>query len=1172
MKSIGGKNFLRSFILMAIVAIAATQLLIAQSTFGTILGTVKDANGNPAPGVQVKLLNTGTSASRVVYSDGNGNFAFNNIDVGTYSVTFSANGFQTSAVPEIALTARETQRVDTTMKLASQNQTVVVLDTMESASVITTDESNLAATKVGTELETLPVAIYSRAAGSTSPISTLTTEAGVQTDPGGNLIIAGTTPALLSTTLDGIASMAVEYSGPSNELFPSFNSIEEIRVSETNNNAEFSGVADITTISKAGTNKFHGGIYENLENTVFNAGNSITGNNPKIIMNDFGATLGGPLILPKYNGHDKTFFFFSFEGLRLPRETPTVLSVPSNDMRNGYLVDYLAGQGVSTIYNADGTVLDPTSVPINPISANILTYLYPTANYGAATDYQNNYRKNLPAPISDNQGDARFDHTISARQNIFARFSYKNRQITATPNMGCGFSFCQDAGGPLPGPYNEPEVDEGLTFAHNFVFSQNLLNEFRGGYNARHASINQNFSTTQLLTQLGLTVPQPDLQWAEAPFVAINGFMFPGNGNPTKFRSQIVQLLDNVTWMHGRHSFKFGADFKRLSDHDDNVYGNYRSGWYAFDGSSPVGGTIGDPFTEFLLGYPDYTYASTVNKQDMNGIGYGYAMYAQDDWKITPRLTLNLGLRYELHPPLVDSGHNTGYFLPSYTANTSGGQVNGAVVVEDSTPASYISSDLQAAVAPTPFLTASQAGLPGSLRYTYKKDFGPRIGFAWRPFGNDKNVIRGGWGKFFETPLGFSLVSGFGTEASYVSNYSQGYQPDGITPILSFQDSFNSAGSGGGAGTAGFYWAFPIHYIDPSVMQWNLTYERDMGHHIGLRVTYTGSHGSNLETIVDGNQVAPNSDGYYNVSSTLPPASGACLTYVNDGTTQDATTVAGHRPFPCWSVIETVTNLAESNYNGATVQISRRGSKNLTFDASYTFTRHLANDLGATPNNGLVGVTGGAAGGNYLSDKNHPGLDYGNVNFDHRHRFLATYMYSLPFGKGQRWANTNNVLNALVGNWQLAGVTVYQSGPFLTPYEQSTDPAGTNILTTVGQARADIVPHVSLYAAHKTVNQWLNPAAFAIPADSRGYFGTAGVGSVVGPGTQIWSMSLFKDFIVYHETKFGIGIAASNLFNHRNYLPPVMQVDAANFGAITALQTAEGAGPRNLEISAHLNF
>jgi hypothetical protein len=1146
-----------------LIAWAAAPLL-AQSTYGAILGAVHDSSGAVLAGAQVTLANTGTASTRNVVTDANGEYDFKNIDVGKYVLTFSAPGFEKESLPEIVLTARETRRMDATLKPGAETQTVVVVDDV--APVITTDVSSLAETKTGDELVDLPVAIFSRSSGSTSPISTLTTEAGVQTDDGGNLAVMGTTAALLSVTIDGIASVGVEYSGPVNEMFPSFNSIEEIRVSESNNNAEFSGVADITTISKAGTNHFHGGLFENHENTVLNSNNTFALSKPKIVMNDFGGTLGGPVIIPHlYAGGDKTFFFVSFEGLRLPRETPILTSVPSTDMRNGNLTDYLAGQGISTIFEPDGvTPINPAAVPVTPIAANLLKYLMPAPNYGPAGSYANNYQDNFPAPISANQGDVRVDDVIGDRQTMFARFSYKNRQVTTAPNTSCTYSYCQTAGSPLQGAYNTPEIDEGMTFAHNYVFTPRLLNEFRGGYNAQHTAETQSYSTTGLLAQTGITaITEPDTEWSEAPQVLINGFMATGAGNPGVQRGQIIQALDNVSWTVGRHNFKFGADFKRLTDHDDNVFGNYRDGWYVFDSSSTVGANIGDPYTAFLLGYPDYTEIGTVNKQTMDGLGYSYATYGQDDWHITQNLTLNLGLRYELHPPLKEVHYNTAFFLPDYSANIGGQTVHGAVVVPNAQAESFKSEQFVQAIAPTPILTAAQAGIPQALRYTDKNDWGPRLGFAWRPYGNDKTVVRGGWGRFIESPLGFSLVSGWAVHASYVGIYNQALKTDNKTPFLSFADPFNSA-AGSSTGTAGFYYAFPIHYKDPSVQQWNLTLEQDVTHNIGMRFSYTGSHGVNLETQEDLNQVPANTIGYSNTQSG-PAATGACI---SDG----GTLVYDHRPYPCWSVIDGVVNAAESNYNSGAVEVSRHSGKGITFDASYMFTRDLSDAGGATPNAFAI------SGGNFATDRFHPGIDYGNVSYDRKHRFLVTYLYELPFGQGRQWLSEGGALNRIVGDWQLAGVTVLQSGAYLTPFQQTVDAANTNILTTVGQSRPDQLKTASPYAPHRTTAQWLNPAAFPYlnlqnaAGIGIGRFGNAPVGGVVGPGTDNFSLSLTKDIALSEKSQFKIGIEAANVFNHRNYETPNMQVDAASFGSITALQTAEGAGPRSLELSGRITF
>lgn len=244
----GRARLLVLFLVLVLGLAISNTPVLAQSTFGSVIGTVSDSSGAVVKGASVTLVNVDTAVERKVATDNTGGYSFFNLDAGKYNLTVQAQGFQRLEFSNLDLQARETKRVDASLKIGAPTETVNVQG--ESAGVITTDESNLTVTRTGQELADLPVAIYSRSNGSTSPISTLTTQSGVQTDTSGNLIIAGTTPALLSVTLDGISGMNIEYAGPINELFPSFNSISEMKVSEVNNNAEFSGVSDITTTSR----------------------------------------------------------------------------------------------------------------------------------------------------------------------------------------------------------------------------------------------------------------------------------------------------------------------------------------------------------------------------------------------------------------------------------------------------------------------------------------------------------------------------------------------------------------------------------------------------------------------------------------------------------------------------------------------------------------------------------------------------------------------------------------------------------------------------------------------------------------------------------------------------------------------------------------------------------
>ncbi len=1119
-------------VIMALAILAgsgASVPAMGQSTFGSIIGTVKDPSGRVIEGAIVRLTNIGTATSQMARTDDQGSYAFVNLEPARYSVSVEAKGFVTQTFTDVMLQARQMVRVDAKLQVGSEATVVTVQET--AAGAISTDQSSIAETKTGQSLVDLPVAIYSRSTGSTSAYSTLTTQPGVQTDESNNLVIAGSTPALQSYTLDGISTMNVEYGGPTTELFPSFNSIAEIRVGESNNSAEYGGVTDITTISRSGTNAFHGGLFDNEENTSLNAGNPFTLSKPSIHMHNFGGYLGGPVLLPNvYDGHNRTFFFASYEGLRLPTQQPLLVSVPSMAMRRGNLCSYLNGQGVAQVYRPDGTPIPCNDVPIASTSANALNTLFPEPNFGPQGAYQNNYQENVSTPISSNQGDLRIDHYFTGSQNIFVRYSYKAMDSSMSP---------LSVGSPVLGTVSTPQTVSGLTAAYNWAIRPTLVNELRAGYSSSDNSTNFNANAATLVKDIGIQGLPNIPTFAAAPNFAINGFVSTGGGNASEQKNKTIEFIDNLSWTRQRHNMKFGVQFNRLRYQDGNVFGGSEVGAYTYDLSSPVGQTIGDPYTTFLLGYPDIVSLAQVSDPGMIGIGHSYTFYVQDEWKATDNLTINIGLRYELHPPLAAQNHNTAAFLPNYSSVVNGQVVNGAVVVPDQAGLALTEPGFAESISPTPILTAQEAGIPSTLRYTYKGDWGPRIGFAWRPLGNDRTVIRGGYGRFVAIPLGFSSYTGWAVSTSYFANYPNAYNSNG-QPELAFPSPFPS--NLFVPGLANFFDVFPLHYIDPTVQEWNLTVERNVGHDIGVRMTYMGNHGSHLDSQQDMNQVPPNTVGY--------------------------NAVASQRPYPLWGILDCVCNFAESNYNSFTADANKRFSSGLQFDVSYVFTRDLSNAQGGNPGS-IVGV-GGAMG----TDRFHPGIDYGNLSYDRRHRFLGTFIYDLPFGRGQRFKLGNRAADDLLGSWQLGGVLLFQSGPFLTPYEATTDPAGTGILNVLGATRTDINRSVSPYSSGNIggLPQWLNAAAFPIPGNNIGRFGNAPVGSVTGLGTRSVSLSLLKSFVLREGMQLQLGAEAANALNHRNYDIPNIQVDSGAFGSITGLQSAEGAGPRMVMLTGRFSF
>jgi Carboxypeptidase regulatory-like domain/TonB dependent receptor len=1117
-------NIRLAFSVAVVWVLASSGAIHAQSTFGTVLGTVKDPSGNLVSLAKVELRNKGTDAARSTLTNEAGSYQFSNVDVGTYVLIVEAPGFQKSEFTAFDLGARETKRLDADLKVSSQTTTVNVESS--GGAVIQTDTSSISETKTGRELVDLPVAIATRGTGSTSPISTLTAQPGVQTDATGGISVSGALPTQLSITIDGLSVVGARTDGPLTELFPSFNAIEEIRVGQTINPAEFGGVSDITTISKSGTNSYHGGAFENLQNSYMNAGNPFSHTTPPLKMNDFGFFLGGPVSIPKlYSGHDKTFFFGSYEGLQLPRSVLQVESVPGLAQRSGDLSAY---SGSLTGY--PGNVIPASR--ISPLSIKALQYLFPEPNYGAPGAISNNYLASFAEPIKSNQGDLRVDQSLTSKQQVYVRMTYKNRRVEATPT-----------GSAMLGPFSQPEIDYALTAAYNYVISPAVINELRGGFSGNHYATTYGVTASSIASELGLTnLPGAIPAGNAVPNFNITGLQPTGGLGSSLGANKTIQFLDTLTWTKGQHTMKFGADYRYLTGLYTNVFSSRRLGQYTFNGSvmdSLLGSSAATPLASFLLGYPDTTNIATVIQPDTRSYASHYAFFTQDDWKVTPRLTLNIGLRYEYHPMFLDHLSNTTNFLLNPYTVVNGTTVHGVVVIPNQFAYTILNPGFAESIAPTPILTAAQAGIPESLRYSQKTDFAPRFGFAWRPFSSDKTVIRGGYGKFIEALLGSAISSAWGVSTSDVGTFKNTIVNG--TPTYTFPNAYPSDIAQ--PGTQAFYQAFNNYYKDPYVQEWDITVEQDLGKGVGMRVSYDGNHGSNLGLLYNANEVPANTVGFStaNLSS----------------------------PYPLWSYMAYQDSKGISNYNALTVAVQKRFSAGLQFQASYIFAKNLADNAGYNPT-AFTGEAGGT-----ISNQFDPMLDYGNVAFTHRNRFLMTYLYELPFGKGKPFLNGGNgLLDRIVGGWELAGVLLFQTGPYMTILAGG-DPSGTGFNQLVGNGRADTVTAVDRYANQSigALGHWVNPAAFAVPANNIGRFADSAVGAVAGPGTQAISMSLMKSIRFTESLRLQFGAEVSNLFNHPNYaVPSNLTVGTSGFSSVTGLQTAEGAGPRAIQVTGRFNF
>jgi len=1117
-----------------------------------------------------------TGLSITTASTDAGLYSVPNLPPGRYSVSAEAPSLKKYTQEGVTVATGTAVTLDIQMQLGAVSENVTVI---ADASQLQTATSEVGATVQSTLVANLPLEVSGTIRNPVQFIELVPGfVGGVANNPGSNssddFKVNGGQEGGTDVLVDGVSISLVSANTQWNKGV-STEGVQEFKVLQSNFSAEYgeSGDGIVSLTMRSGTNEFHGSAYDYLRNRDLDANswkNNLLGS-PRSVdtQNDFGATAGGPVFIPKlYHGRDKTFFFFDYEGFRLRNGGTGTQSLPNENFRKG---DFSALLPTVQLYDPTTHAAIPGDILTNDpnfkasaVMTKVFALLPPTN--GSLT---NNVADHTVSSTTANLYDVKIDHVFSDKHRVSGGFDYDNTRTGGSSDLG-----------PIFGQ-SIPQHTRYARFSDNYIFTSSLVNQFLFGFSRRYRAEGSNSIGLGFPAKIGLTgvsnATFPCIKWG-------GGFNYNVNNcGDSEFADNVYQVNDSVSWVKGKHNFKFGGEVRMLQFNVRRL--TQGSGEFDFSpaqtsSTGTATGVGGDAVASSLFGLSDTT---TLNYGAFSGVRYkDFSFYGQDSYKFSSRLTLNYGLRYDLDLPATEAFNRFSAVDPTLP-NPGAGNILGAY---------------------TYFGTGTGRNGRKRPQDTYHKAFGPRVGFAYSI--NSKTVLRGGYGIFYEAlkegsfadqdGLGF-----FNKQTVTVANGGPTQIDNGVTHLFPTLGPFTPEGQNGNGGVI----LVPADSGHPADIQtWNLDIQRQVISNLMVSVAYVGSKGTHLPALnIIPNQVNPS---FLSLGSELTMkatclAANTCPNSVAAGVKLPYAGFTGNinqalRPFPQYGNFNQEDNsftpdrTGNSTYHAMQLQVDKRFAQGLSFLVSYTVSKNITDADSAGP-----GVSGFIGTNSFIGENSYNrSAEKAVSQLDTPQSLVASFFYELPLGHGKRYMNSSGVTDRVLGGWSVSGILSYHSGTPTEVYGNCQNTAGDVLFggcnTTGAGARVNVVPGVpqtNKSSFSPTTMPFWNPAAFTAAApftfgnEPRSLplarsFGGRNEDFTLGKKTRLLGEKAIIDFRASFFNMFNRHIysAPSNVFGPSLQTPFVPAGGpgcsgplACGFGAIT-----DSSGPRTIQFGLKIQY